>query len=417
MGRVRTVRCGWVVAAGVSVLAIPHVGSGTPVTERVSVSSDGGEVSDGYSYNWTNLNGDGQVVMFDAARRAFFPGETTRSFQDVIVRDRRAGTTERISVSSTGVPGDQESWVTSRSQGLSADGRFAVFMSWAENLVPGDTNGYPDVFVRDRVAGTTIRVSVNNDGSQRATGGYWAAISPNGRFIAFAPSSWNVSPSSGEGVFVRDRVAGTTRQAMVSGNVRYLSVSSDGGLVAYNREVNTAAGTRTRSSEVMNMATGTAQRVDRGADGSPDPQAASYWQMPDMAANGRYVAFSARSDGLVDGDNNGSFDVFVRDRIAETTQLISQSMSGTAAGGASDATISANGRFIAFDSTSSELVPYPDVGEVGKLSSRRPSTRSETARPPATTPKATRSPLSPRAGRLPPTRPSGRSSVPSTHAV
>lgn len=93
-----------------------------------------------------------------------------------------AGTTELVSVSSDGTQGNRQSAYLS----ISADGRYVAFESWASNLVSGDTNGTYDVFVRDRVAGTTERVSVAGDGNQANHGSYNPSISADGRYVAFS---------------------------------------------------------------------------------------------------------------------------------------------------------------------------------------------------------------------------------------
>src|SRR2546430_856587 len=113
-----------------------------------------------------------------------------------------AGATERVSVDSAGNEGDGGS--ASR-PAINPDGRFVAFTSLATNLVPGDTNGTWDVFIRDRQTGTTERVSVDSAGNQ--VSGWYPAISADGRVVVF------LSPSSyGTGLFVRDRSAGTTER-------------------------------------------------------------------------------------------------------------------------------------------------------------------------------------------------------------
>ncbi|MGZ4618639.1 MAG: TolB family protein, partial [Frankiaceae bacterium] len=133
------------------------------------------------------------------------------------------GTTSRVSVSSTGAQANPVQDLTDIAQveldvptapAVSADGRYVVFTSDAANLVPGDTNDTPDVFVRDRRAGTTTRVSVSNTGAQGNGYSYNApAVSADGRYVAFVSDAANLVPGDTNGasdVFVRDRRAGTT---------------------------------------------------------------------------------------------------------------------------------------------------------------------------------------------------------------
>src|SRR5205823_3389651 len=120
------------------------------------------------------------------------PGDTNGK-KDVFVRDRVARTTERISVSAN----DQEGNKASNEPSISADGRYVVFESYADNLVPGDTNGKSDVFVRDRVMKSTELVSVSLTGSTGNQDSYSSrstAISADGRYVAFESKADNLVP-------------------------------------------------------------------------------------------------------------------------------------------------------------------------------------------------------------------------------
>src|SRR4051794_38431465 len=81
-----------------------------------------------------------------------------------------AGSTERVSISSGGAQGDDVSG--SFGVAISGNGRFVAFQSWATDLVPGDTNAASDIFVRDRLKGTTGRVSLTSQGAQSDEGSY-----------------------------------------------------------------------------------------------------------------------------------------------------------------------------------------------------------------------------------------------------
>ena len=106
----------------------------------------------------------------------------TNGQTDIFVRDRQTGVTSRASVNSNGVQGNEFSDYA----GISNDGRYVTFESHASNLVPGDTNNGYDIFVRDRQAGTTERVSVTSTGAQTMfDGGFDPVISGNGRYVAF----------------------------------------------------------------------------------------------------------------------------------------------------------------------------------------------------------------------------------------
>ena len=155
------------------------------------------------------------------------------------MRDRQAGTTRRVSISSTGTQAND----ASDSPSISADGRYVAFHSDATNLVAGDTNGASDIFVRDRQAGTTTRVSVSSAESQGNDDSYNPSISADGRSVAFQSDASNLVANDTNGtsdIFVRDRQAGTTRRVSISStgtqgnnNSDAPSISADGRYVAF----------------------------------------------------------------------------------------------------------------------------------------------------------------------------------------
>src|SRR5262249_6855355 len=141
----------------------------------------------------------------------------TNGQADIFVRDRRTGTTERVSVATGGAQGNGESGCCSVA--ISGDGRFVAFESFASNLVPGDTNGEFDTFVRDRQTGTTERVSVATGGAQADGASGIVSISADGRFVAFVFFGTNLVPGDTNDqpdVFVRDRLRGTTERVSVA---------------------------------------------------------------------------------------------------------------------------------------------------------------------------------------------------------
>src|SRR6202008_46948 len=129
--------------------------------------------------------------------------------EDVFVRDRMLGTTERVSVDANGVQGNGDS----RAPSMSAGGRYVAFCGAASNLVPGDVNSLWDAFVHDRQTGATELVNVATSGTYGDLGGDIAALSADGRYVAFTSGSSNLVAGDVNGkwdVFLRDRQAGTT---------------------------------------------------------------------------------------------------------------------------------------------------------------------------------------------------------------
>jgi Tol biopolymer transport system component len=328
-------------------------------TRRVSVSSTGGQ-SNGAS-GPAAISADGRYIAFTSVASNLVPGDTNGQ-ADVFLRDRVTHSTRLVSVSTKGEHGDSFSFEPS----ISAHGRFIAFSSDASNLVAGDNNGRYDVFVRDRVAGTTRMVSVSTKGAKGTTNSGGSSISANGRFVAFWSLAPNLVPGDTNGnydVFVRDRFTHTTRRASVStrgaqgrGDSFEPSISADGRFVAFaSLAPNLIAGDTKNSWDVFVRArvTHTTHRVTRGGQSYDGPP-----MSPSISPDGRFVAFASDASNLVRGDTNQVSDVFVRDRMARTTRRVSVSTSGAQGNGVSlSPAISAGGHIVVFDSDASNLVP------------------------------------------------------------
>jgi hypothetical protein len=247
---------------------------------------------------------------------------------------------------------------------LSGDGRYVVFMSYADNLVPGDTNGKPDVFVRDQLNGTTELVSRESSGYP--AGGDEPAISSDGRYVTFRSQNTFILASATNGyshVFRRDLQTGTTTlvsatSAGVQGN--YYSgrsaMSADGRYVTFESQAtNFAAGTVTSREEiyVRDMQLGTIVKVSGAPFGE---QADDDSIAPSISNDGRYVAFDSKATNLVADDDNGEYDVYVYDRQTSTTTRASVGVGGVEAPDGGGGRISGDGRFVVFASESGNLV-------------------------------------------------------------
>jgi len=181
----------------------------TNTTTRLSVSSVG--LQGDFGGCSPSISADGRYVAFESsatnlgAGRAVVSNSDTNNRPDVFVRDRTRNTTTRLSVSSAGLEGDDSSY----NPAISADGRYVAFSSYATNLVGSDTNGTADVFVRDRTTNTTTRLSVSSAGLEGNVASFGAAISADGRYVAFDSYATNLVGSDTNGtrdVFVRDRL-------------------------------------------------------------------------------------------------------------------------------------------------------------------------------------------------------------------
>jgi Tol biopolymer transport system component len=268
------------------------------------------------------------------------------------------GSTRRVSVTTTGAQAHGESYGGS----ISADGRFVAFESDASNLFHGPTLGR-EVYVRDRLAHTTRLISVGLDG--RPPIGYAgdASISADGRYVAF-DNLVRGDTIVHINVFVRDRARHTTRLVSVglggrpaNGDSVRPSISADGRYVAFNSPASNLVGEDTNGLTdvfIRDSARHTTRLISVGLGGSP---ANGHSFGPSISADGRYVAFTSDASNLVGGDTNGLTDVFIRDRARHTTRLISVGLGGRSANGYSfEPSISADGRFVAFTSPASNLV-------------------------------------------------------------
>jgi Tol biopolymer transport system component len=289
-------------------------------TERVSVDSSGGQ-ADAESF-YPSVSADGRFVAFVSLASNLVPGDTN-GFWDVFVRDRLNGTTELVSVGLGGALGDGDA---DRLPSISADGRYIAFSSYATNLVAGDTNGQLDVFVRDRWNGTTVLASVDSMGGQGNSFSYEPAISEDGRFVAYTSSASNLVPGDTNGVwdvFVRDLFNQTTECASVSAagvfgdySSGQATISADGRFVAFTSGAgNLCAGDTNlcRDGFVRDRLLGTTERVTVSTTGQ---QSVTSAEMACISADGRFVVFTTDSQGLVAGDNNGVGDDFIHDRRA-----------------------------------------------------------------------------------------------------
>ncbi|UQN10823.1 NPCBM/NEW2 domain-containing protein [Deinococcus sp. QL22] len=331
--------------------------------ERMSLSNDGSEGNED-SYD-SSISANGRLVAFVSTASNLVPGDTNTQ-TDVFVHNIQAGTTTRASVANDG----SQSNGYALNPSISVDGRWVVFVSNASNLVPGDTNGHRDVFVRDLQAGTTTRVSLANDGSQSNSGSFNfnSSISADGRLIAFSSFASNLVPGDTNGdrdVFVRDLQAGTTTRVSLAndgsqsnGFSDQSSISADGRWVVFNSYASNLISSDTNNQSdvfMRNLQTGTTTRISLANDGS---QSNNLSDQPSISADGRWVAFNSFASNLIPNDTNGATDVFVRDLQAGTTTRVSLTNDGAQSTGFSDKpVISSDGRWVAFNSDANNFVP------------------------------------------------------------
>ncbi len=311
-----------------------------------------------------SISDDGRMVAFHSRATDLVPG--LGNFEHAFVRDRALGLTSLVSVSTSGVEGDCIGNVR-----ISGDGRYVVFPSYYGLLVPGDNNNCFDVFVRDLVSGTTDLVSISTTGTvgNNHSGGLDGGdISRDGRFVVFGSAATNLVSGYASPVgtiFRRDRVLGTTSVVSVglagqacNGPSEEPACSEDGQLVAFlSAASNVVVGDTNGQIDVFvrNMGTGRTERVNVSSTLS---QANNWSTSPSISPDGRFVAFTSRATNLVPSDNNGAWDVFLHDRVTQQLERISVNANGIESNGDSYLlSLSRDAVEVVFHSIASNLVP------------------------------------------------------------
>jgi Tol biopolymer transport system component len=260
-----------------------------------------------------SISGDGRLVAFESDASTLVPDDTNGT-EDVFVHDIVTGLTRRISVGSGGTQTESPSFGAA----ISGDGRSVAFESFSSRLVPDDTNGALDVFVADLPTGTISRVSLATDGQQADDRSYSPSISADGRVVAFTSFADNLVPDDHNGlldVFIRRRDQNTTTRLSVGPN----GVEGDG----------------------LSFA-------------------------PVVSADGAVVVFSSEADNLVPDDSNGARDVFLASTTTGAVIRLSRPRTGRKAQGDGPSlgpVLDASGAVVAFASFATNLVPGDTNGQ------------------------------------------------------
>jgi Tol biopolymer transport system component len=386
-----------VAAIAVTVLLPLGTAAVPGTTTRVSLDSAGNEANGTSQHPAVSMDGR-FVAFFSAAPNLSSDGSSCH----VYVRDRQTETTTLVSKDSSGNPGNN----CSDDPSISSDGRFVTFWSWASDLVLSDTKNVTDVFVHDRDTDedgifdepgevSTTFVSKDSDGNPGNSNSLDPAISNNGRWVTFESVATNLvsdDSNSQYDVFAHDRQTGATERVSVDSSESQAdgidaAISGDGGLVAFYTGQLVPLGdrgvwVRDRQAGTTTHVTGS-QNAQDAATLSYDGRYVAYlsdgyvWvhdlltgttasvapgngagHAPAISADGRFVAFQSGASNLVPGDANNVDDVFVHDRQTGRTMRVSVDSDENEATGVSyESAISADGRFVAFASDASDLVP------------------------------------------------------------
>lgn len=328
--------------------------------ERVNLTSVGSQYAESFDVGTPSISSNGRYVVF-TSQNALVP-EDSNGYLDVYLRDRQSGTTTLVSLTHLGGVSN----MPCSNPVISADGSAVAFVSPADNLVSGDTNNTFDVFVRNLSGGPTTRVSVGTGNVQGlgASGLHTrSAISDDGRYVTFYSTAANFvagDTNGKEDIFRHDRNTGTTvRVSVATGGTEsdadclHPAISGDGTKVAFVSTTNQFGGNPQFRPQVWlrDVTNTTTELITKDGAGTAG-NGSSYY--PALSFDGRYVVFESSSNNLV-SPVGGADAIFRRDRQTGQNTVVSITVTGAYATGSRPA-ISADGRYVAFGSTSGQLV-------------------------------------------------------------
>ncbi|MEW5986283.1 MAG: hypothetical protein AB1791_06585 [Chloroflexota bacterium] len=325
------------------------------------------------------ISGNSCCIVFNSSDSNLVPGDTNGTI-DVFVYTIQTGEMERVSVSSSGEQGDGHSHFSS----ISASGRYVVFLSASSNFASLAFNGWSQLFVHDRETGFTELITVNVNGEMSQGFHSYPTVSSDGRYVAFSTlaSDLVANDTNGESdVFVRDREAGLMMRVSVSssgeeGNDSSTipAISADGRYVVFVSSAdNLVEGDINDSSDtfVYDLWAGEIDLVSL----STEEEQAETSSSGTLSEDGHYVVFNSRAANLVAGDTNGRTDVFRRDRLLGITERLSVDSVGQEGNDSSShGYVSADGRYVVFDSFSTNLVNGDTNGVEDSFFHDRPPT-------------------------------------------
>lgn len=326
---------------------------------RASTDSVGNEADGGASYG-VSITVGGRYVVFTSYADNLV-ADDTNGVADVFVKDLVAGTTTRVSTSSTGVQGDASSTGGTTTYGLvTSDGRYVLFTSDATNLISDDTNGVGDVFLKDLLSGSVVRVNTDSDGSASYGACSAAAMTADGRYILFNTGFVTV--------VLKDLVSGVATcvstasdETAADSNSFGRGISADGRYVLFESDASNLVDGGTDSELnifLKDTASGATSRIT--ADGARYIPSSSHTVAAAISPDGRYVVFSSSGPDEVSNDNNQASDVFLKDLTADTTQLISARGTDAAVAArfcsSTSGSVSLDGRYTVFISDATNLV-------------------------------------------------------------
>jgi flagellin-like hook-associated protein FlgL len=311
------------------------------------------------------FSADGRYVVFQSSATNLVAGVADGNGH-IFMKDRLTGQISVVDTSSSGQLGN----ASASSATVSADGRYVAYSTTASNLVAGDTDGVSDVFVKDLQTGQVVRASQLGDGTQPNGDAASGRISADGRYVAFASAASNFGFGGGlqTNIYRKDLVTGqmalvssSSSGVMGDGSSSAAQMSSDGRYVAFNSVSSNFGFGSISAAYVKDMVTGQLSIASADASGVAGNLSAGNVS---ISADGRYVAFNSGSTNLVANDTNGQVDMFYKDMFTGAISLVSQSASGVLGdGGSQRGMISGDGRYVVFYSGADNLVSGDTDGQ------------------------------------------------------
>jgi Tol biopolymer transport system component len=355
------------VFAGSAVVRVSTSSSGAQAN-AVACARPNGETKCNARSSFQSISADGRYGAFTSIADNLVANDTNET-ADIFVKDRLTGAVVRVSTDANGIQANeaaQGGFTGSHHPSISADGRFIAFESYASNLVPGDTNDRIDVFVKDIQTGAIIRILFN--GSQGDESQFRPVLSANGRYVAFISTSRNIYPSFASTFRMYRYDTQTGGVVTVAGGQSTISdrdfdvnsssspaISADGRYIAISaKEVGFTWWRVIRRDMVANsLSVASVTNDGHSANGhSSQGNALAVDQNLDMTPDGRYVVFTSDAINLDPGDTTTNRDVYLRDFQTQSTNLVTKNSNNVTLGKVSyNVSISADGRFIAFDSS------------------------------------------------------------------
>lgn len=330
--------------------------------QLISSNSDG--VQGNAGSDGANFATDGSLIVFMSYASNLVSGDTN-GVMDIFVKNLKTSEIQRISTDNNGLQSNNESYVAN----ISADGRYIVFTSYADNLVADDTNGVHDIFIKDLQTQAIQRVSTSSNGEQGDMGSWFAEFSADVRYVLFESSASNfianpTGPSYGYDLYVKDLLTGAIQ--CVSSDVNGLSgnnmsgsgqFSPDNSLVAFNSSANNLVPLDTNNRLdifIKNLQTGAIQLASSSANGEQGNGDSNILQ---FSADGNFILFMSSASNLVADDTNNLADIFLKDLRTNSIQRLSTAANGAQANAdCYGGELTADARYLLFYSLASNLV-------------------------------------------------------------